>query len=243
MKITAPRTDKVVKDKISITAADKSGKMACYRDKPITIQLTYEPQPELRLEIESSSKTGLPTDEETRLTATVVLPGGETATDFSGRVRFHSYKYRLSNREANFYSGRASTYIEPVESSSLLTDDITAEIIDYDAKYKNAKELGPILNKTHQLEVYYEPPLQLSCLREEPEIAFILDSSGSMKQNDPERLRVEKSQELLYTLSAPNNIGAEFNTKASILGVGSSWTVAYSLYGVGASGGTNIKAG
>ena len=75
------------------------------------------------------------------------------------------------------------------------------------------------------------------------EIAFIIDSSGSMKQNDPERLRVEKSQEMIHTLYAPNNIGAEFNNKATILEVGSSWTVASSLNRVGASGGTNIKAG
>ena len=98
------------------------------------------------------------------MTATVVLSGGQTAYNFNGRVRFHSSKFRFSNIEADFYNGVATTYIEPVQGDGWMADDITAEIIKYDSEYAN--KLRPILNKTHQIEVYYEPPLQRRCTRE-----------------------------------------------------------------------------
>ena len=219
VKVTAPPSDKVVKDTISFQVNDASGKMSCYRD-PVTVNLTYEPQAELRLEVENSSADTIVGDGKTWATikATVVLPGGKVASNFNGRVRFYSVQgLRLSNQDVDVYQGVARTYIQPINSNDVKTGDITAEIINSDSRYQN--KLASILNKTHHLEVLYEPDLQIdnSCTREKPEVAFIIDSSGSMNQNDPQRLRVGKSQELISKINSLSNIGTKFNS------TGSSW--------------------
>ena len=70
------------------------------------------------------------------------------------------------------------------------------------------------------MEIVYEPPLEFNNSCAPPEIAFVIDSSGSMRRNDPERFRVSKSQEMITSLNAPINIGAHFNSNGYLLGIG-----------------------
>ena len=222
VKVIAPPSNKAVEDTISFQTDDTSGKMSCYRE-PVTVSLTYEPQPELRLELENSSTNTVDADGKTRaiIKATVVLPGGKVASDFNGRVRFHSIQgLVLTSQEVDFYRGVARTYLQPIYSNEVRVEDITAEIIKMDPRYQG--ELASVLDKAHHLEVFYEPELQLdySCTREKPEVAFIIDSSGSMNQNDPQRIRVDKSQELIRKIDSLRNIGTKFNSNGYVLAVG-----------------------
>lgn len=243
VRVTAPAADKVIKDKITIQPVERSGEMSCYR-KPITVNLEYRPQAELRLEIEESSTNIIPADNVSDATfkATVVLPGGEIASDFNGRVRFNSDKAELSHNEVDFYNGVARTNIEALYSNRLIAEDITAKIIEYDTE-KYGNKLNSILFKTHHLEVFFEPLYRMDYSCPRPEVAFILDSSGSMNTNDPEYLRVVKSKELAYSLNSQENIAVKFNSKGKHLGTGDPWYVSNYLDNVDASGGTNIKGG
>lgn len=244
VKVTAPRSTIALTDTISFQANDRNGNMACYRE-PVTVSLEYVPQAELRLEVANHPTNIIRADGNSSalITAKVVLPGGQVISNYSGRVRFHSSEgATFSNQEASFYNGTASTYLMSIPSDSLITDVITAEFIQTDTTYNS--DLASILEQPHHMEVYYEPSIMLdsSCTLK-PELAVIIDSSGSMKQNDPERLRVQKSIELIHTLQADYNIATRFNSGGYLLGTGAPAVVAPTLIPINASGGTNIAKG
>ena len=96
------------------------------------------------------------------------------------------------------------------------------------------------------MDLLYETPLQRTngCPIGDLEVAFIIDSSGSMVRNDKERLRVSKSEEFIEALSAPKNIAARFNSNGYLLSSSPSVSYVKSTFNlVGQSGGTNIGDG
>ncbi|MBU8881127.1 S-layer homology domain-containing protein [Bacillus sp. FJAT-29790] len=249
IKVTAPRSKKTVTDTISFRINDEtknSENMSCYQ-KPVTVQLEYVPQAELRIETTRENNILLADGRSTMtVTAKIVRPGGQVISDFNGRVLFRSSKgANLSTREASFYNGEASTTLTSLWSTQLETDEIRAEIVQVDSRYKD--EVASLLNKTHRYQVVYDPEINLnnSCLRGDMEVAFIIDSSGSMKRSDPERLRVSKSKEFMTNLNAPSNIAAHFDSRGNLLYPTSDsvYWVRPTLDSVRQSGGTNIAQG
>lgn len=247
VNVTAPKSTSVLVDTISLNIVDSSNsKMACY-SKPINVKLTYSPQAELQFtsvienysDNEANEKpvqiAATTTTRYTTLRAAIIKPGGENITDYNGKVRF---QIGSTIREASFYNGIASISIYDEFNGSQVA---TAQIIESDSRY--VSHVAPILNKTHTTELYYEQPLSLSCPREDTEIAFIIDSSGSMQRNDPKRFRVAKTKEFIKLYNASYNIATKFNSKGTIIGTGSAPDVSSSVYQVGQSGGTNIGDG
>ncbi len=247
VEVVAPKTSKEVTDKISFQVANGAANMACYKT-PIDVNLTYAPQAEVRIEVDyETSKLSpkvLPMNQSAWVRATIVRPGGQTAYNFNGRIAFRSSKgASLGSSEVSVVNGVASTYLYPLSSESLVDDTITAEIVQMDSRYEN--ELSSLVNKRYVFEVAYEPSLTINnaCNREETEVAVVIDSSGSMKQNDPERLRVSKSKAFIRTLNATQNIATHFNSQGYLLDTGLPYPVSNRLNGVRQSGGTNIAQG
>ncbi|MED4454501.1 S-layer homology domain-containing protein [Metabacillus fastidiosus] len=251
VEVKAPQVRETVTDTISFQSLETNGRMACYRD-PVKVELQYVPQAELQIELVSNSTSTmngtnvLPADGNTtaQLVARIVRPGGEVISNFNGSVRFRSASgTNLTAQQVYFVNGVASTTLQSIKSNQLVTDDITAEIIQADWRYQ--AEIASVLDKVFHLEVVYEPVLQKdnSCPTVESELAFIIDSSGSMRVNDRERLRVSKTSDLLSTLGFKFNIASHFNSRGDLLGIGTADEVKLNLYKVGQSGGTNIAQG
>ncbi|MEK4484748.1 S-layer homology domain-containing protein [Psychrobacillus sp. FSL H8-0484] len=234
-QITALKSTKSLNDTISFKISDNNStgvNMACYKN-PVSVQISYDPQAELRIEHEVFNKDSF------FVKASIVRPGGQIITDYNGKVRFDSAQLSFSNNEVSFVNGVARTSIKsyPWGDSSL-----SAKISQSDARYTS--ELTSILNKFHSHEINVDRPLyaDYSCPRDF-EVGFIIDSSGSMKRSDPSRLRVSKSQELISALNAPTNVGAHFDSKGYLLGKGSPSFISSTFNQVRQAGGTNIADG
>lgn len=245
VQVTAPNSKTSTKDTLSFKINDQtkpSDSMACY-SKPITMDLTYTPQAELRVTsevVEYKEKYFYLTDlsnsgQYTYVSATIVRPGGETIYDYNGKVRL---RLGSQTEDVSFVNGVATKTFFTDASGKM---EATAEIIQEDIRYQ--KEVKALLNKTHRKNVFINPPLQISCPRQDMEMAFIIDSSGSMKRSDPDRYRVKKTQEFINTFYASKNIASHFNSQGRLLGVGAPYTVHPTIYNVQQSGGTNIGDG
>lgn len=237
-EITAKKSTKTVVDTISFKVSDSRSNdlnMSCYRT-PVNVNVTYVPQAELRLEhvVENNNKDGLVT-----IKATIVLPGGQVISDYKGKVVFNSSDLSFANKEVSFVNGVART---SVNSYAWGDSSWSARISVKDPRYSS--ELSSIVNKTHSHRIQIARPLttDYSCARNF-EVGFIIDSSGSMKRSDPERLRVSKSQEFISALHASTNVGAHFNSKGHFLAKGTASYVGSTFVNVGQSGGTNIADG
>lgn len=256
VKVTAPASVNYRTDEISFQVNDQNSRnkdLNCYT-KPVTAQLSYIPQAELRVEIggfynyygEYGQFTGtLPANEtRARVTATIVRPGGETIRNYNGRVRFRSAEgATLSNQYAYFSNGVASVDLTSIWSTEPILDEITAEIVDADPRYKDA--VATVANTTHGRKVAYDPPLysENSCSND-AEVAFIIDASGSMEKNDPKRERVTKTKEFLAAMGSSTALASRFNSKGSLLSAPQqAYYVRPTIEGVGQSGGTNIASG
>ena len=194
----------------------------------------------------SSSFNGtLPADgSSARVTATIVRPGGEVIRGYNGRVRFRSAEGAyLSDQYAYFSNGVATIYMSSIWSSQPIVDEITAEIVQSDPRYKD--DVASILNTTHGREVAYDPPLRsaYSCSTD-VEVAFIIDSSGSMQRSDKDRLRVTKTKEFLAAMGSSYSLASKFNATGTLLSPSQqAYYVRPSIDNVSQSGGTNIAAG
>ncbi|WP_158640067.1 VWA domain-containing protein [Halalkalibacter nanhaiisediminis] len=244
VEVTAPQSNRARKDTISFRVTSTGAtNMACYRN-PIEIPLSYEPKAELRVEAQDPiiSADG---SAKTQITAKIVRPGGQTITNFNGRVQFRSAQGAyLSNSEVNFINGVATTTLTSISTSRVVTDQIFAEIVSVDNRYR--QDIESVLNQSHSTDVVYDPKLQLggACTVDDLEIAFVIDSSGSMRQTDRDRLRVSKSQELLSSIGANQNIATHFNGRGHYLaGPAIVPVVSPTLQQVIQSGGTNMGAG
>jgi len=233
VQVAAPKSTTTLKDTLSfkISEHDKSNiNMSCY-EKPVEVDMTYTPQAELRISLDTGYDK--PNDQQS-ITATIVRPGGQIITDYQGKVRF---KTASMTQDVFFVNGVAR--IDSYDNTGLM--DVSAEIIQEDSRYE--REVASILNKIHRKDVFIDPYLQLSCPRKDVEIAFILDSSGSMTRNDPDRYRVDKTQQFISTFNATKNIASHFNSKGELLGTGSASSVYWTINHVKQTGGTNIGAG
>lgn len=251
-EITAPSSTKTIYDTISfqVSSSNTNGiNMACYT-KPVTVAVKYEPQAELRLEFENTGSDyyyegetnpiGLPSQKgDQYVKATIVSPGGQVLTNYNGKVRFNSTQLSFANREVSFVNGVARTV---VTSYPWGETDFSAVITQADPIYSS--QTASITNKIHYGSMNVDRPLTMdySCPRNF-ELAFIIDSSGSMKKSDPNRLRVSKSKELMQKLQVNKNVAAKFNTSGTLLGTGQAYPVSYTLDNVTQSGGTNITSG
>lgn len=247
VKVTAPRSSQYRTD--TLTFQLNQSNINC-DNKPITVNLDYAPQAELRLEIISGNTAfngTLPANGATAtLKATVVAPGGQTIQGYTGRVRFHSAQgTTLTNEYVWFSNGIAFTTITSPNTTYSIADEITAEFEVVDPRYKD--EISSLVNTAHRIKVLYEPTLKAdtSCSFTVPEVAFIIDSSGSMRGSDPGYTRVTKSQELMKALSSSKNIAAQFNSTGRLLhpNADTAAIVEPTLIKVGQSGGTNIANG
>lgn len=247
VKVTAPRSSQYRTD--TLTFQLNQSNINC-DNKPITVNLDYAPQAELRLEIISGNTAfngTLPANGATAtLKATVVAPGGQTIQGYTGRVRFHSvHGTALTNEYVWFSNGVATTTITSPNTTYSISDEITAELEVVDPWYKD--NVSSLVNTVHRIKVLYEPRLQAdtSCSSIVPEVAFIIDSSGSMRASDPYGKRITKSQELMKALNAQRNIAAQFNSSGQLLHPQADIVeyVAPTLDKVGQSGGTNILNG
>ncbi|WP_050180671.1 VWA domain-containing protein [Domibacillus robiginosus] len=247
VKVTAPALTSERKDTISFQYAGQkteNDKMACYRTPP-AVDITYVPKAELQV---SSTRSEMAANGSSTavVTAKIVQPGGQTISDYNGRVRFYSAKGALlSTSDVTLSNGTASTQVTSLSSSSPVEDTIYAELIQTDSRYRAVN--NEITSETHSTSILYDPGLSTiaGCARDDLEVAFIIDSSQSMTRSDPERLRVSKSQKLLLTLQAKLNVTTRFNSQGTPLyGSGPLLPVAHdSLYNVFQSGGTNIANG
>jgi len=236
VQITAPRSTSTLKDTVSfkISDHDKSGNtMSCFK-KPVTVDLTYTPKAELRINWENYGYQG-EMDDYSYVSAEIVRPGGQTITDYNGKVRF---KTASTTIDASFVNGVART---SYATKTTGMDEVTAQIIQEDIRYKS--EVSSVLNRVHRKDVFNNPYLQLSCPRTDVEIAFVIDSSGSMQRSDPDRYRVTKTQEFISRFNASKNIATKFNSRGSLLGTGNASYVYSTIHNVTQSGGTNIGDG
>ncbi|MCM3788242.1 VWA domain-containing protein [Domibacillus indicus] len=247
VKVTAPALPTGKNDTISLQATEGTSvneRMACYRT-PVTVDLSYVPKAELQVS-SSQSKIAANGNSTAYVTAKIVKPGGQIISDYNGQVRFYSAKGALlSASNVSFSNGTVSAWVTSLSSSSPVEDTIYAELIQTDSRYQAVN--SEIKSTKHSISILYDPGLSTveGCAREDLEVAFIIDSSGSMKRSDPERLRVSKSQELLSVLKPSWNITTHFNNRGMHLyGSDRSWTAASnSLFNVFQSGGTNIADG
>ncbi|MFS0576581.1 S-layer homology domain-containing protein [Sporosarcina sp. 179-K 3D1 HS] len=240
VKVTAPAVKVAQTDTISfhLTNSNQTN-MTCY-SKPVTVELEYVPQLELRMKYEEVRTQGSPYF---IVTATLARPGNEIIRSFDGAVKLQSMEGANLPSEVRFSNGVARFTVNPFNSTRTVRDLITAEIITDSSHYRS--EIAPLLNKKHSLELVYDPQLRndASCSANDVEVAFILDASGSMKRNDPRDHRISKSKELIEAILAPKNIGTKFNSRGTHLMKWDRTSVKNSFNSVGHSGGTNIADG
>lgn len=245
VRVTAPRSNYTRTDTLTFKLDSNHQNTNC-ASETVTVTLNYVAQAELRLELIASDGR-LPANGETALVkATILESGGRVIENYNGSVRFRSTQgVTLSNEYVKFDKGVAWVNITTPNTTYSITDEITAEFDIVDPHYKNM--LSAIASTTQRLKVVYEPTLRAdtTCSATVPEVAFIIDSSGSMRNADPYHARITKTQEFMKALNAQRNIAAEFNSIGRLLypNADSVSTVEPTLIKVGQSGGTNISNG
>lgn len=247
VKVTAPKSKTYLKDTLTFELVQGNGSsyINC-ANQIVTVNLDYVPKAEVRLEIvpERYTQNGTLIERE-KVVATVALPGGEVVRNFRGYVNLRSTSgIQLTTYSPSFVSGVATAYVLPNESFEPIRGEIIAEVIPYNSFYPT--ELTGVLNETHSVDITHDGFLSTdaTCSNEIPEMAFIIDSSGSMNQNDPYRLRVKKTEELIENLEAGLNVAVDFNSSARKLNYWRDWySTKNSITQVKQYGGTNIGAG
>ncbi|AXH98341.1 VWA domain-containing protein [Sporosarcina sp. PTS2304] len=232
IKVIAPRKTNTATDTITVTPITTSGK--CVLPSGVAT-LTYEPKAEVQLELSDSI------DGRSTLTATVAKAGGETITNFNGSLTLESQSGLAFNESApKFINGVAKTFF--ITPTYLIKDEIKATAVVNSSI--NDESVRSIANKSFFIPVAFAPPITATtCTAEKPEIGFVIDSSGSMKRNDPKRLRVSKTQEFIHALQADDNIATHFTNIGMFIERGKPTAVSPAITRVKESGGTNIASG
>ena len=236
VKIQAPRSTTKKVDTITVSPVGKNG--VCLLPAAAA-NITYEPMAEIQLDIiEDAYNPGT-----TRIIATMARPGGATITGFNGYLKLGSlYSLPFEESFIKFTNGVAQTSFRT--PTTLMKNEITASAIANESVTDSA--VLSILENTYSESVSYAPPLSVdnACTNEKPEIGFLIDSSGSMTRNDPDRLRVTKTKEFIETLNADVNIATHFTTSGMFLKKGIPAPVIDALVkGVRQRGGTSIANG
>lgn len=246
VKVTAPKSKTYLKDTLTFELVQGNGSsyINC-SNQIVTVNLDYVPKAEVRLEIVPQRYTENGTQiEPEKVVATVVSPGGEVVRNFRGYVNLRSTSgIQLTTYSPSFASGVATAFVIHSDSVDPIRGEIIAEVIPYNSLYP--AELTGVINETHSVDITHDGFLRTDaiCSNEIPEMAFIIDSSGSMKQNDPKKLRITKTQGFINNLQAERNIAVKFNSSSQHIITDQWYIVPPYLKQVGHSGGTNIGAG
>ncbi|MBD7984747.1 S-layer homology domain-containing protein [Sporosarcina sp. Sa2YVA2] len=246
VKVTAPLSKTYLKDTLTFELIQGNGSsyINC-ANQIVTVNLDYVPKAEVRLEIvpERYTQNGTLIERE-KVVTTIVLPGGEVVRNFRGHVNLRSTSgIQLTTYSPSFVSGAATAYVIPNESPEPIRGEIIAEVVPYNSFYP--VELTGVINETHSVDITHDGFLSIDaiCSNEIPEMAFIIDASGSMMHNDPKSFRITKTQGLINNLQAERNIAIKFNSSSQHLITDQWFVVPPHLTRIGQSGGTNIGAG
>ncbi|KGA81374.1 aerotolerance regulator BatA [Lysinibacillus fusiformis] len=164
-------------------------------------------------------------DRYTKVMVTLVRPGGEPVTDYQGTVKI---KYDGVEKTASFITntsdplnntGSPGTAVAYFDSIIYGKSKVEATLVNpIDPRY--ATILKGLKDKTVTKDIFTNPYFSKNSCSLATEIAYVVDYSSSMKAVDPTNYRGKKMIEFINQLKAKNNIVIETNTKATILGEG-----------------------
>lgn len=177
---------------------------------------------------ESAEEASRPSgkDRYTKVMVTLVRPGGEVITDYQGTVKI---KFDGVEKTASFVTN-TSDYLNNTGSpgtavayfDSVIYGKSKAEatlVNQIDPRY--AKILKDLKDKTITKEIFTNPYFSKNSCSLATEVAYVVDYSASMKASDQTNYRGKKMMEVINQIKAKNNIVVETNTKATVLGEGS----------------------
>ncbi|MED3801008.1 VWA domain-containing protein [Lysinibacillus xylanilyticus] len=165
-------------------------------------------------------------DRYTKVMVTLVRPGGEIITDYQGTVKI---KFDGVEKTASFVTntsdylnntgspGTAVAYFDSVIYGKSKAEATLVNKID--PRY--ATILKDLKDKTITKEIFTNPYFSKNACSLATEVAYVVDYSASMKASDQTNYRGKKMMEVIDQIKAKNNIVIETNTKATILGEGS----------------------
>lgn len=169
-------------------------------------------------------------DRYTKVMVTLVRPGGEPITDYQGTVKI---KYDGVEKTASFITntsdplnntGNPGTAVAYFDSVIYGKSKVEARLVNpIDPRY--ATSLKGLKDKTVTKDIFTNPYFSKNSCSLATEIAYVVDYSSSMKAVDPTNYRGKKMIELINQLKAKNNIVIETNTKATVLGEGTTENV------------------
>ncbi|MFJ8103298.1 VWA domain-containing protein [Lysinibacillus sp. NPDC096212] len=165
-------------------------------------------------------------DRYTKVMVTLVKPGGEIITDYQGTVKI---KFDGVEKTASFVTN-TSDYLNNTGSpgtavayfDSIIYGKSKAEatlVNKIDPRY--ATILKDLKDKTITKEIFTNPYFSKNSCSLATEVAYVVDYSASMKASDQTNYRGKKMMEVINQIKAKNNIVIETNTKATVLGEGS----------------------
>lgn len=164
-------------------------------------------------------------DRYTKVMVTLVRPGGEIITDYQGTVKI---KFDGVEKTASFVTntsdylnntgspGTAVAYFDSVIYGKSKAEATLVNKID--PRY--ATILKDLKDKTFTKEIFTNPYFSKNSCSLATEVAYVVDYSASMKASDQTNYRGKKMMEVINQIKAKNNIVIETNTKASVLGEG-----------------------
>ncbi|MGE7673980.1 VWA domain-containing protein [Lysinibacillus sp. NPDC094403] len=165
-------------------------------------------------------------DRYTKVMVTLVRPGGEVITDYQGTVKI---KFDGVEKTASFVTntsdylnntGNAGTAVAYFDSVVYGKSKAEATLVNkIDPRY--ATILKDLKDKTITKEIFTNPYFSKNSCSLATEVAYVVDYSASMKASDQTNYRGRKMMEVINQIKAKNNIVIETNTKATVLGEGS----------------------
>ncbi len=169
-------------------------------------------------------------DRYTKVMVTLVRPGGEPVSDYQGTVKI---KFDGVEKTASFITntsdplnntGNPGTAVAYFDSIIYGKSKVEATLVNpLDPRY--ATILKGLKDKTVTKEIFTNPYFSKNSCSLATEIAYVVDYSSSMKAVDPTNYRGKKMVELINQIKAKNNIVIETNTKATVLGEGTTENV------------------
>lgn len=169
-------------------------------------------------------------DRYTKVMVTLVRPGGEPVSDYQGTVKI---KFDGVEKTASFITntsdplnntGNPGTAVAYFDSIIYGKSKVEATLVNpLDPRY--ATILKGLKDKTVTKEIFTNPYFSKNSCSLATEIAYVVDYSSSMKAVDPTNYRGKKMIELINQIKAKNNIVIETNTKATVLGEGTTENV------------------
>lgn len=190
----------------------------------------YKKRVEALKESEEAASRPSGKDRYTKVMVTLVRPGGEIITDYQGTVKI---KFDGVEKTASFVTntsdylnntgspGTAVAYFDSVIYGKSKAEATLVNKID--PRY--ATILKDLKDKTFMKEIFTNPYFSKNSCSLATEVAYVVDYSASMKASDQTNYRGKKMMEVINQIKAKNNIVIETNTKATVLGEGTTENV------------------